>query len=142
MDNDGTINFNLTYQDDYNNQYKNIFRPINVIQDSQYDQTKVTKTLDLYLDVTLAPFAFQIKIGTDVIYSLNANKLFMSEYLVMDSGIFNMNTLNENPLMGMGERAGDLFFKNEDGGIHSRWTHDAANPIDDGQPPGRNMYGF
>ena len=110
MDNDGTINFNLTYQDDYNNQYKNIFRPINVIQDSQYDQTKVTKTLDLYLDVTLAPFAFQIKIGTDVIYSLNANKLFMSEYLVMDSGIFNMNTLNENPLMGMGERAGDLFF--------------------------------
>ena len=53
-----------------------------------------------------------------------------------------MNALNDNPLMGMGERAGDLFYKNEDGGIHSRWTHDAANPIDDGLPPGRNMYGI
>lgn len=53
-----------------------------------------------------------------------------------------MNALNDNPLMGMGERAGDLFYKNEDGGIHSRWAHDAANPIDDGLPPGRNMYGI
>jgi len=34
----------------------------------------------------------------------------MSDYLVMDSGIFDMNTLNDNPLMGMGERAGELFF--------------------------------
>ena len=31
MDNEGTINFNLTYQDDYDNRYKNIFRPINVV---------------------------------------------------------------------------------------------------------------
>jgi alpha-glucosidase len=44
--------------------------------------------------------------------------------------------------MGMGERAGDLYYKNETNGIHSRWTHDGANPIDDGLPPGRNMYGF
>jgi len=43
--------------------------------------------------------------------------------------------------MGMGERAGDLFYKKENGGIHSRWTHDAENPIDDGSP-GMNMYGF
>jgi len=53
-----------------------------------------------------------------------------------------MNELNDNPLMGMGERAGNLLYKNENGGVHSRWTHDAANPIDDGYPPGRNMYGF
>ena len=62
--------------------------------------------------------------------------------MVFDSGIFDMNGDNDNPLMGMGERAGELFFKNESGGIHSRWSHDAANPIDDGKPPGRNMYGF
>jgi hypothetical protein len=62
--------------------------------------------------------------------------------MVFDSGIFDMNGDNDNPLMGMGERAGELFFKNENGGIHSRWSHDAANPIDDGKPPGRNMYGF
>jgi hypothetical protein len=62
--------------------------------------------------------------------------------MVFDSGLFDMNSENDNPLMGMGERAGELFFKNEIGGIHSRWSHDAANPIDDGKPPGRNMYGF
>lgn len=41
----------------------------------------------------------------------------------------------------MGERAGELFYKNEQGGIHSRYSFDQANPIDDGLPPGRNMYG-
>ena len=67
-----------------------------------------------------------------VLYKSDASKLFLSQFLVFDSGIFNMNKLNDNPLMGMGERAGDLFYKNEVGGIHSRWTHDGANPIDDG----------
>lgn len=44
--------------------------------------------------------------------------------------------------MGMGERAGSLFYKNENGGIHSRYTFDQANPVDDGVPPGRNFYGY
>jgi hypothetical protein len=44
--------------------------------------------------------------------------------------------------MGMGERAGSLFYTNESGAIHSRYTFDQANPIDDGLPPGRNMYGY
>jgi hypothetical protein len=52
-----------------------------------------------------------------------------------------MNNLTDNPLMGIGERAGSLFYKNEQGGIHSRWAFDGANPIDDGRPPGTNMYG-
>jgi len=66
----------------------------------------------------------------------------MSEYLVFDSGSFKLDDKVGWPIMGMGERAGNLLYKNEDGGVHSRWTHDAANPIDDGFPPGRNMYGF
>lgn len=52
-----------------------------------------------------------------------------------------MNPATNYPLMGMGERAGSLFYKDEQGGIHSRWAFDNANPIDDGLPPGRNMYG-
>jgi len=60
----------------------------------------------------------------------------------MDSGIFDMNPAVDQPLLGMGERAGSIFYKNEQGGIHSRWTFDQANPIDDGLPPGRNMYGY
>ena len=60
----------------------------------------------------------------------------------MDSGIFTMNPNIDQPLIGMGERAGSLFYKNEVNGIHSRNTFDQANPIDDGLPPGRNMYGY
>jgi hypothetical protein len=33
-------------------------------------------------------------VNGEIIYSLNYSKLFMSDYLVMDSGIFNMNALN------------------------------------------------
>jgi len=42
----------------------------------------------------------------------------------------------------MGERAGSLFYTDQKGAIHSRKTFDQANPIDDGLPPGRNMYGY
>lgn len=68
--------------------------------------------------------------------------MYFSDYFLMDSGIFNMNTAIDQPLIGLGERAGSLFYKNEAGGIHSRYTFDQANPIDDGLPPGRNMYGY
>ena len=60
--------------------------------------------------------------------------------MVFDAGIFSLNQVNGRPLMGLGERAGDLFYT--ESGIHSRYTFDQANPIDDGLPPGRNMYGF
>jgi len=73
---------------------------------------------------------------------MNGLKMLMTDYLVFDQSTFPGNYRNEFPLMGMGERAGDLFYKNERNGVFSRWTHDAANPIDDGFPPGRNMYGF
>ena len=53
-----------------------------------------------------------------------------------------MNPLTDFPLMGIGERAGSLFYKGEKKGIHSRYSFDQANPIDDGLPPGKNMYGY
>jgi len=115
------------------------------VQDySQYfNLSAVTADISTFLSVQESPFQFTI-IDKDqnAVYTSESNKLYMTEFLVFDSGTFPMNSFNENPLIGMGERAGDLFYKNEDGGVHSRWTHDAANPIDDGLPPGRNMYGI
>ena len=95
-----------------------------------------------YITVNLSPFKFQLLEDKNVIYTQKEDQLYFSDFMVFESGIFDMNGENDAPLMGMGERAGELFFKNEVGGIHSRWSHDAANPIDDGKPPGRNMYGF
>lgn len=77
-----------------------------------------------------------------VVYTSENNKLFMTESLVIDSGTFPCNLLNDNPLIGMGERAGELFYKNENGGVHSRWAYGAGNSIDDGKPPGSNTFGI
>jgi hypothetical protein len=44
--------------------------------------------------------------------------------------------------MGMGERAGSVLYDETSGVIHSRYSFDQANPIDNGKPPGSNMYGY
>lgn len=75
-----------------------------------------------------------------MLYESDPHKMFFDEYMIFDSGIFSLNPQTNFPLMGMGERAGSLFYTED--GIHSRYTFDQANPIDDGLPPGRNMYGF
>ncbi len=75
-------------------------------------------------------------------WTSDPSHLYFTDYFIMDSGIFKTNPDNGNPLLGMGERAGSIFYKNEQGGIHSRYTFDQANPIDDGLPPGRNFYGY
>lgn len=143
MSDDGTINFNMTTTEDYLANYTKIYRAWHVQNYVNFNLSAVTADISTFLEVTLSPFQFKIKDSDgSPIYTSESNKLYMTEFLVFDSGTFSMNELNDNPLMGMGERAGDLFYKNEDGGLHSRWTHDAANPIDDGLPPGRNMYGI
>ena len=62
--------------------------------------------------------------------------------MVIESSLFNMNLANSKPLLGIGEKAGNLLYTNEDGGVHTRYTYDQSNPIDDGKAPGKNFYGF
>ena len=54
---------------------------------------------------------------------------------------FMTNKENGRPLMGIGERAGKAMLKNQST-VHTIWPYDAPNPIDDGKPPGKNMYGY
>lgn len=86
------------------------------------------KTLSDYIKVTEKPFAYSVykdaSKETTKVWSSDPNKLYFSEFFIMDSGIFNMNPDIDQPLLGMGERAGSLFYKNEKGGIHSRYTFD------------------
>jgi len=93
----------------------------------------LTKNISNFVTVSTNPFSFQVVDSKAYkIYEFDGKKVYFSDFLVFDTGTFKMNQLNDNPLMGMGERAGNLLYKNENGGVHSRWTHDAANPIDDG----------
>ena len=44
--------------------------------------------------------------------------------MVIESSLFNMNLANSKPLLGIGEKAGNLLYTNEDGGVHTRYTYD------------------
>jgi alpha-glucosidase (family GH31 glycosyl hydrolase) len=60
----------------------------------------------------------------------------------VNSGYFVPNEGNGAPLYGLGERAGRTKLKDQDNFVHTLWPYDAPNPIDDGKPPGKNMYGY
>ncbi len=113
---------------------------------SKFDTSNLQVPLSTYLSVVDDPFQYSISKDSTkpetLLWTSNPLQLFLSDYFVMDSGVFTMNPNIDQPLIGMGERAGSLFYKNEVNGIHSRNTFDQANPIDDGLPPGRNMYGY
>jgi hypothetical protein len=110
-----------------------------------FNDSTITKSVQDFVSYTADPFSYTIhaeKDPTKVYWESDPTKLYLTKYLVFDSGKFKLNPSNNFPLMGMGERAGSLFYKNETGGIHSRWAFDQANPLDNGLPPGRNMYGY
>lgn len=145
LDDDGTIVFNMTTAEDYHSGNTQKFRAPHVQNYANFNNTNLKRSLDDFclVDIPQDYFGFTIFAENHSwLHRFNSQKMFMSEYLVFDSSTFPGNPANEFPLMGMGERAGDLFYQNQTAGIFSRWSHDAANPIDDGYPPGRNMYGF
>ena len=145
MDDEGTIRVAITTKSDQESGYKKKFRPEMVITDNKpYNVDPISKKLSDFFSYESDPFYYTIheEGRSDIVfYSSEPKKLFISDYFVLDEGVFNLNPKTNFPLMGMGERAGEIFYRNESGGIHSRYTFDQANPIDDGLPPGRNMYG-
>ena len=44
-------------------------------------------------------------------------------------------------IIGLGERVTTNLFYDDDDGVYSAWARDAAMPIEDGRPPGKNVYG-
>jgi hypothetical protein len=86
-----------------------------------------TKSITQFFDFKSDPFSYKIFQEGDsssVYYESDPKKFYFDDYMVFDSGIFSLNEDTGFPLMGMGERAGSLFYKNEQGGIHSRYTFD------------------
>jgi hypothetical protein len=149
LDDIGTINVEITTKEDFDSGKKIIYRVPDIVYDAVTNFPKkadLKKKLSNFIKVKETPFQYSIfKDATDattLVWSSDPNRLYFSDFFVMDSGIFDMNPDVDQPLLGMGERAGSIFYKNEQGGIHSRYTFDQANPIDDGLPPGRNMYGY
>lgn len=156
MDDIGTLNVEITTLEDFQSpaDKKILYRPpadavFNPKRDTLFPQkTDLKKKLSDFIKVTDAPFSYAVykdaSDETTKLWRSDPTRLYLSDFFVLDSGIFLMNQDEgfDQPLIGMGERAGDVFYKNQNGAIHSRKTFDQANPIDDGEPPGRNMYGY
>lgn len=74
-------------------------------------------------------------------YQSNPTKLYVSEFFTIDGALLNMYQ-DQGPFFGLGERAGSFYYPKETNGVHTRFTYDQPNPIEDGKPPGKNYYGF
>ena len=120
----------ITSQDGKTSSGNNIYNvPTPEVYDlTKFDTSNLKVPLSTYLSVTEDPFQYSISKDSlnpeTLLWSSNPVQLFLSDYFVMDSGIFKMNPNIDQPLIGMGERAGSLFYKNEVNGIHSRNTFD------------------
>lgn len=132
MDNQGTINAEITTTEDFESGYTKLYHvPQGIVYDKTTNFPKksdIKMVLDQYLKVTETPFSYSIfkdkNNASTLLWSSDPQRLYVSDFFVMDSGVFDMNQAVDQPLLGMGERAGSIFYKNEQGGIHSRWTFD------------------
>lgn len=147
LDDQGTINVEITSRDDFDSGKKKLFRvPTPTVYDvTQFAGPKNKKITD-FLKITLSPFSYAVYQNaadeSTLLWKSDPNHLYFSDYFIVDSGVFSTNPANNYPLLGMGEKAGNLFYRNEDGFVHSRYTFDQANPVEDGLPPGKNFYGY
>jgi hypothetical protein len=125
MDDFGTVNVNITTLSDYNVNTK--FRPTNVVDYSQWADIKVTKTLDAFFKVSAlnSNFGYIIhKEGNEakVLYTSHDQKLFISDYMVMDSATFVTNDITKNRIIGIGESAKNMYYENQKWNVYSRYT--------------------
>jgi hypothetical protein len=148
LDNDGTINVEFTTQADFDAGKTILYRPPQpeYYNKADFNKQDVTKSLGDFMKITENPFQYQYyqdtTNATSLLWSSNSAKLYFSQYMLMDAGIFTLNSANNEPLIGMGEKFGSVFYRNENNGVHSKYTYDAGNPYDDGMAPGKNYYGY
>jgi len=144
LDEFGSIDVEITTRSDYNSNKTKLYRPpqpefYNL--DNLYKKIPQKKLFE-FLQVDTNNFGYRISnTKGELVYESDPLRLMITEFFVIDGGAFMTNKENGRPLMGIGERAGKAMLKNQST-VHTIWPYDAPNPIDDGKPPGKNMYGY
>ena len=88
-----------------------LIRICKTMQATLPNHSVISSTVNIFIPSTMKSIR---KVSADkVLYKSDPAKLYFSDYLVFDSGTFNLNPLTNYPLMGMGERSGSLFYKDE-----------------------------
>ena len=75
-----------------------------------------------------------IKTRTNVLYSTKNLEFVHTPYYMKTT----VNINNNGKIFGLGERVGDFFSKD---GIYTIWARDELSPVEDGNKPGKNIYG-
>jgi len=124
LDNEGTIELIINDEKDMK-----IFKAPNSVNPRNFPEKEVTKDINSFITFTEIGENFKYTYHAEndqskVYFTLDPQKLYYTKYLLFDSVSFNLNNKTKNPLFGIGERAGDLLFEDEDGGIHTRYTFD------------------
>jgi hypothetical protein len=116
LDDDGSINVEITTVSDYNADGDNIFRPpqpeFYTLEKFKAKETK-RNIADFVQQTNQTQFAFKIMNKTGgVVYESDPYRLMIDKYFVISSGNIVTNPVNGRPLLGIGERSGRAFLKN------------------------------
>ena len=89
------------------------------------------------ITVIKSPFAIQVLRKSTAEYVYNS---FNSSLIFTDKYIETQNRIHTDFIMGFGER--NYKTKLDVGDIYTTWSRDEPNEIEDGWPPGKNIYGY
>jgi hypothetical protein len=117
----------------------------NLVNTTKRNISNVLDTLDKYVDVRDQPFqiTFKTRLTTKFEPVLTLKGFLFDEYLNWINLVANAqpsdSDANFKGIFGLGERAStDLFLKT---GVYSMWAKDIDNPTENGQLPGKEVYG-
>jgi hypothetical protein len=146
LDDEGSINVEITTEDDWNSEGKLFYRPPMpefYTLDSYTSKPLKNNLFDFLQQDNGTEFAYVINNAKkEVVYRSDPFRLLVDTHFTINGGLFKTNPKNGYPLYGLGERAGRAHLKDQQDYVHTLWPQDQPNPIDNGKAPGKNLYGY
>lgn len=120
---------------------KNVFRVPHAVNDTFVnDERAIHINIDAVLTVA-APgdqFFYEIHASNEpenVFYSTRDQDFIFTDYYKKETAELKTST---GQIFGLGERAGEFWLKE---GVYTIWARDDQSPVEDGIPPGKDIYG-
>jgi hypothetical protein len=117
----------------------------NLVNTTQRNTSYITDTLDKYVDIKDLPFQIIFKTRLTQQYEpvLTLKGFLFAEYLNWINLVAHAQPSASDStfrgIFGLGERASTDFFMKS--GVYSMWAKDIDNPTENGQLPGKEVYG-
>lgn len=117
MDDQGSINVEITTEEDWNSNGKILYRPPMpefYSFDYYYKNPPTKKLFDFFQQDDGAEFAYTImNTKKEIVYKSDPLRLLIDTHFTINGGLFKTNPKNGYPLYGIGERAGRAHLKDQ-----------------------------